>query len=616
MSDNKLFSEFPSITKEAWEQLINEDLKGADYEKKLVWKPLDGFSVQPYYMAEDVKNAMPANHPGQTPFIRGYQARGNTWKIIQQIDTTNTAEANSFACNALRRGADGVSFRLDFSDKQEEMAALLKDIDLKKSAVHFHSHHSYSILAELLKVEAASKGVQNSDLSGSFNFDSFGYYLLKGSYYNSHEDNMNELKCLIENVGKCLPGYKVMNVNGQHFANAGASAVQELGFAVASAHEYLQEMLNKGLKAEDVLPKMKMTLSVGPSYFLEMAKFRAARWLWASVASQYSGNPELQKITIHGVSSLYNKTLYDLYNNMLRNTTEAMSAALGGADEITILPHDFILGKESEFGDRIARNVQLLLKEESHFADVADPAAGSYYIESLTQSVAEYAWKQFQMIEENGGFRKAMESGLIKSEIEKTAAKREKDIATRKMVYVGVNNYPNTNEQFAEAAAFIKAPNAEGNALNMQRGAWSFEQIRMRTDKHVAAGNKRPRVTMLQFGNIAMRNARAIFATNFFGMAGYEITTILNDDSIQDGVKKAMYENPGIIVLCSSDEEYPTLGVEYLNALRNANIPVVMAGSPGDNEAMYREAGVHSFVHMRTAALEALENYHTVLSVQ
>lgn len=616
MSDNKLFSEFPPITKEAWEKLINEDLKGADYEKKLVWKPLDGFSVQPYYMAEDVKNAMPANHPGQTPFIRGYQARGNTWKIIQQIDTTNTAEANSFACNALRRGADGVSFRLDFSDKQEEMAALLKDIDLKKSAVHFHSHHSYSILAELLKVEAASKGVQNSDLSGSLNFDSFGYYLLKGSYYNSHEDNMNELKCLIENVGKCLPGYKVMNVNGQHFANAGASAVQELGFAVASAHEYLQEMLNKGLKAEDVLPKMKMTLSVGPSYFLEMAKFRAARWLWASVASQYSGNPELQKITIHGVSSLYNKTLYDLYNNMLRNTTEAMSAALGGADEITILPHDFILGKESEFGDRIARNVQLLLKEESHFADVADPAAGSYYIESLTQSVAEYAWKQFQMIEENGGFRKAMESGLIKSEIEKTVAKREKDIATRKMVYVGVNNYPNTKEEFAQAADFMNVAKAEGNALNMKRGAWSFEQIRLRTDKYVAAGNKRPRVTMLQFGNIAMRNARAIFATNFFGMAGYEITTILNDDSIQDGVKKALDEKPGIIVLCSSDDEYPTLGVEYLKVLRNTNIPLVLAGSPGENEALYREAGVHSFVHMRTAALEALENYHTVLSVQ
>ncbi|HBG70002.1 MAG: hypothetical protein A2W93_06020 [Bacteroidetes bacterium GWF2_43_63] len=616
MSDNKLFSEFPPVTKQAWEQLINEDLKGADYEKKLVWKPLDGFSIQPYYMAEDVKNVLPANHPGQAPYVRGYKASGNEWKIIQQIDSPDAAEANRFASNALQRGANGVSFKLDFSDKQEDLSTLLKDIDLTKSAVHFHSHHSYSILAELLKAEAASKGVQNSALSGSFNFDSFGYYLLKGEYYNSHEDNMNELKCLIENVGKSLPGYKVVNVNGQHFANAGASAVQELGFAIASAHEYLQEMLNKGLKAEDVLPKMRITLSVGPSYFLEMAKFRAARWLWATVAAQYTSNAELQKVTIHGVSSLYNKTLYDLYNNMLRNTTEAMSAALGGADEITILPHDFIVGKESEFGDRIARNVQLLLKEESHFADVADPAAGSYYIESLTQSVAEFAWNQFRMIESAGGFRKAMESGLIKTEIEKTAAKREKDIASRKMVYVGVNNYPNTNEQFAEAAAFVNAPIAEGNSLNIKRGAWSFEQIRMRADKHVAAGNKRPRVTMLQFGNIAMRNARAIFASNFFGMAGYEITTILNDDTIQDGVKKALDEKPGIIVLCSSDDEYPTLGMEYMAALRNSKIPVVMAGSPGDNEGVYREAGIHSFVHMRTAALEALENYHTVLSVQ
>lgn len=616
MSDNKLFSEFPPISKEAWEKLINEDLKGADYEKKLVWKPLDGFSVQPYYMAQDVESAIPANHPGQSPYVRGYKTRGNEWKIIQQIDSPDAAEANRFALNALKRGANGVSFRFDYSDKQADLSKLLKDIDLSESVVHFHANQSYGILAELLKTEASSKGLKNSDLRGSFNFDSFGYYLLKGSYYNSYEDNMNELKCLIDNVGKCLPGYKVLNVNGQHFANAGATAVQELGFAVASAHEYLQEMLNRGLKAEDVLPKMKITLSVGPSYFLEIAKFRAARWLWSTIASQYTSDPELQKITIHGISSLYNKTLYDLYNNMLRNTTEAMSAALGGADEITILPHDFILGKESEFGDRIARNVQLLLKEESHFGDVADPAAGSYYIESLTQSVADYAWKQFQMIEENGGFRKAMESGLIKAEIEKTTAKREKDIAARKQVYVGINNYPNTTETFAQAADFMSTPKAEGNALLMKRGAWSFEQIRMRTDKHVAAGNKRPRVTMLQFGNLAMRNARAIFATNFFGMAGYEITTIVNDDSVSEGVKKVLDAKPGIIVLCSSDDEYPTLGVEYLNALRDAKIPVVLAGNPGDNEGVYREAGVYGFVHMRTAALEALENYQTVLSVQ
>lgn len=616
MSDHKLFSEFPPISKEAWEQLINEDLKGADYEKKLVWKPLDGFSVQPYYMAEDAQHMMPANHPGQAPFVRGYNAKGNHWAIIQQIDSTNAEEANRFALQALSRGADGVSFRLDYINNNEDVAYLLKGIDLTESITHFHSFYSYSILAELMKAEIVRQGVDVSLMQGSFNFDSFGYYLTHGSYYNSCEDNMNELKCLIERVNQLLPRYKVLNVNGQHFANAGASAVQELGFSIASAHEYLQEMLNRGMKAEDVLPKMKITLSVGPSYFLEIAKFRAARWLWASVASQYTSNPELQKITIHGVSSLYNKTLYDLYNNMLRNTTEAMSAALGGADEITILPHDFLLGRESEFGDRIARNVQLLLKEESHFADVADPAAGSYYIESLTQSVAEYAWKQFQMIEENGGFRKAMESGLIKSEIEKTAAKREKDIASRKMVYVGVNNYPNTKEEFAQAADFMNEAKTEGNALNMKRGAWSFEQIRLRTDKHVAAGNKRPRVTMLQFGNIAMRNARAIFATNFFGMAGYEITTVLNDDAIQDGVKKSLDENPQIIVLCSSDEEYPTLGVEYLNAIRNTGIPVVMAGNPGENEGLFREAGVHSFVHMRTAALEALENYQTVLSVQ
>ncbi len=616
MSDNKLFSEFSPISKADWEKLINEDLKGADYEKKLVWKPLDGFSVQPYYMATDVQSVMQANHPGEAPYLRGYNAKDNNWKIVQQIDSLSLEEANGFAVKALQRGADGVSFRLDFINNREDIAFLLKGIDLTETSTHFHSFYSYSVLAELLKSEIERQGLKNNQLCGSFNFDSFGYYLLNGEYYNSFDDNMSELKCLIERCKVLLPNFSVLNINGQHFANAGSSTVQELGFAIASAHEYLQEMLKQGMKAEEVLPKMKITLSIGPSYFLEMAKFRAVRLLWATVAAQYTSNTELHKIRIHGVSSLYNKTLYDLHNNMLRNTTEAMSASLGGADEITILPHDHILGKENDFADRIARNVQLLLKEESHLGQVADPAAGSYYIETLTHSVAEFAWKQFQMIEENGGFRKAMESGLIKAEIEKTVQKRDKDIASRKMVYVGVNNYPNTKEVFSRAAEFIDLKPATGNALQMRRGAWSFEKIRLQTDKHVAEGKKRPQILMLQFGHLAMRNARAMFASNFYGLAGYDIVSMVNDDTIQNGVAKAMEHNPDIVVLCSSDDEYPTLGMEYTAALKAKNVVVAMAGNPGENEALFREAGIHSFVHLRTNALEALETYQSILSVQ
>lgn len=616
MSEKRIFSEFPPISKDEWEKLINEDLKGADYEKKLVWKTIDGFSVQPYYMSQDVGDAAPANHPGESPFVRGYNSKGNDWKIIQQINSEKIKEANEFAINAIERGADGVSFKLCFSDKQEDVSNLLKNIDLSKKQIHFHSNHSYSILAELICNEAKKRNYNAADLKGSFNFDSFGYYLLHGEYYNSHEDNMNELKCLIQNFGKMLPNYKLININGQHFANAGASVTQELGFAMASAHEYLTEMLSLNLPLEEILPKIRFTFSIGPSYFLEIAKFRAARHLWASIVEQYTKDTNLQKTTIHGISSLYNKTLYDLYNNMLRNTTEAMSASIGGADEITILPHDFLLGNETEFGDRIARNAQLLLKEESHFGKVADPAAGSYYIEMLTQKVADFAWKQFQTIEENGGFRKAMESGFIKAEIEKTNAKREKDIAMRKMVYVGINNYPNTKEHFENPDSFLSKKQTEGNALQMKRGASNFENIRLQTDSFVKAGNKRPTVLLCQFGNLAMRNARAIFATNFFGIAGYEINSIVNDNSVEEGVKEIVKEKPGIIVLCSSDEEYTTLGIEYLKALKQTNIPVVIAGNPGENETLFRENGVHSFIHVRTLALDALEDYQKVLSVK
>lgn len=617
MNDNLLFQEFPPISSREWREKIEADLKGADFEKKLVWKTDEGFSVQPYYRQEDIENLSVNTAPGAFPFVRGNEAEYNNWQIIQQIDSASIEEANKRAVLAVNHGANGISLRIDNVNSTEDLARLLKDIDLSKTAVHFYGGGSYSILAGYISKELERQNLEANKVYGSFNFDSFGYYLLNGKFYNSHDDNMNELVCLLDLMKNDLDNFKLININGQHFANAGAHAAQELAFSLGSAVEYINQLTEKGCNVENILSRMRMSLSIGPSYFMEIAKFRAVRLLWANIAKQYTENVELQKIRVHAVSTLYNKTVYDHYNNMLRNTTEAMSAAIGGVDEITILPHDFVLGKSSDFGDRIARNVQLILKEESHFDKVADPSAGSYYIENLTKLLAEEAWAAFLKIEEQGGFLKAMTDGVIKAEIEATVAKREKDIALRRKVYVGINNYPNTGEAFPKDAQFPRPKKAEGNALQMHRGAESFENLRYRTDAHVKAGNKRPVALMLQFGHLAMRNARAMFSTNFLGVGGYQIESIICETP--DEVQNIMNEyKPDIVVLCSSDEEYFKPGMQYLEAVKAAGgyKAVLIAGNLGENEEKFRDAGISDFIHIRSNALEMIQKFHQILSIQ
>ncbi|MBN2727639.1 MAG: methylmalonyl-CoA mutase small subunit [Bacteroidales bacterium] len=617
MSDNLLFHEFPPISSSEWKEKINADLKGADFEKKLVWKTEEGLKVQPYYRQEDLENLSVNTAPGAFPFVRGNEAEYNNWQIIQQINSPSLEEANKRAVQAVDRGAEGLSFGIDQVNNAEDLAFLLKNIDLTETYLHFHSANTYSILADLLRKEFARQNIDAEKVSGSFNFDSFGYYLLNGDFYNSHDDNMNELVCLLDLLKKDLPNFRLININGQHFANAGAHASQELAFSLASAVEYINQLTEKGCEVENILPRMRMSLSMGPSYFMEIAKFRAVRLLWANIAKQYTKNAELQKIRVRGVSSLYNKTVYDLYNNMLRNTTEAMSAAIGGVDEITVLPHDFVLGGDSEFGDRIARNVQLLLKEESHFDKVADPSAGSYYIENLTKMLAEKAWAEFLKIEEQGGFLKAMTDGFIKSEIENMRTQREKLISSRRKVYVGINNYPNLTEEFSTDQVYPQRKTAVGNALEMHRGAESFENLRYRCDAYAKAGNKRPVALMLQFGHPSMRNARAMFSSNFIGVGGYKIESLICENPA--GVSKLMQEiKPDMVVLCSSDEEYLETGMQYLEAVKAVGgyKAILIAGSPSENEEKFRAAGIDDFIHMRSNALEMIQKFHQILSIQ
>ncbi len=610
--DVKLFEEFPPITTQQWEEKILQDLKGADYEKKLVWKPVEGLNVRPYYRMENLATiAHMGSLPGSFPFVRGNNPQSNNWELRQVIVVDKAAEANAKALDAIKRGADAITFKVEKLAYQEEMDALLKGIDLSKTPVHFASANSYSILVELLMKTLAASKQDATKVRGSFDFDSIAWYTLHGEFYNSAEDNFNELACLINLVHKKLPGFKCFNVNAQHFHNAGANPVQELAYALAVASEYFNQLTDRKLDIAQIVPCMQLTLATGSDYFLEIARFRAARLLFAKMSQQYGGKDDSLKIYLHAVNSGFNKTLYDPYVNMLRTTTESMSAAIGGADAITGLALNQPYAEEDPFTSRVSRNTQIILKEESNLDKIVDPSAGSYYIENLTDNIASLVWDEFVKIESMGGYLKAFADGYIRTAVEKSASQKVMDIATRKVSVLGTNIYPNLKEEMLHDIRKETISPSKGG-LKLVRGAEAFETMRLATEKFVEKGNKKPSVLLVGFGNLAMRKARANFATNFFGVAGYSILDEYEAIDLKQTLHHVMECDPSIIVYCSSDEEYAGMATEIMKAAskeKSITAVHVIAGYPKDLMEDLKAAGAGDFIHVRSNLLETLNQY-------
>jgi methylmalonyl-CoA mutase len=367
---------------------------------------------------------------------------------------------------------------------------------------------------------------------------------------------------------------------------------------------------------------------------MEIAKFRAARWLWAKIVEAYKpqcncGNgcncmeesgldfcPCSAKIQTHAETSYFNMTVFDANVNMLRSQTEAMSATLGGVDSLTVLPYDCAYKQSDDFSERIARNQQLLLKEESHFDKVTDAAAGSYYIENLTNDLAQEAWKVFLEIEEHGGFFKTVESGRVQSAVNATAAARLKAVASRKEILLGTNQYPNftetTNgkiERQIEELELSTACDDGTPTLKPTRQALAFEQLRLATEKAA----KRPKVFMLTMGSLAMRLARAQFSSNFFGCAGYEIVDNLGFKTAEEGIKAAEKAKADIVVLCSSDDEYAELAPQAYQLAKDKFLFVV-AGAPACTDDL-KAQGIEYFINVRSNVLETLKGFNCKLSI-
>lgn len=616
----KLFEKFPPVSTEKWMEKITADLKGADFSKKLVWKTRDGLAVMPFYRQEDfAKLHHKTSLPGDYPYVRGTRIADNTWLVRQDITVRDYGEANLKALEILMKGVTSLGFIIDNPDtiNAANITMLLNGIHCESVELNFTSAGKAMELLASLQSAMWTSGTDLKRVRASIAADPLGRLMANGKLCVPVEEGLEYLAGLAREFVS-MPGLRPVNPSGTVFSNAGAGPVAELALTLSLGNEYLAYLTAQGIKPDVAASMIKFTFGIGPDFFPEIAKLRAARMLWAIIVKGYGPRSEESAVmNIHSVTGRWNKTLYDPYVNMLRTQTEAMSAALGGANSITVEPFDTIFRDHDNFSERIARNQQLLLMEESHLDKVADPGAGSYYIEELTAMIAREAWSLFLETENEGGFLAAMQKGSIQNKIISAASARKNDVGRRRETLLGTNQYPNFREQNAPEADTGRlfsdvTPSADDQVTRLIpfRGAEGFEKLRLATEH----ATRRPLAFMLTVGNPAMRRARAQFSSNFFACAGYQVKDNNGFDTAAEGVKAALDAKADIIVICSSDDEYATVAPEIFT-LTGQQAVVVVAGTPPCMDEL-KAAGLEHFISVRSDVLETLQMFNRILGIK
>ena len=602
----KLFTEFPPVPTEKWEEVITADLKGADYERKLVWRTGEGFNVRPYYRAENLEGIQfLGSQAGEFPFVRGTRTH-NRWHVHQTVAVECPKEANAEALKLLNSGVDSLGFSIAKEGfTAADLDELLREISIPAVELTFCGVQTGNV-AGLVLDKLEKEGLM-ADAHVAFCIDP----LVKGLSQKGDFCPPDGEKCfakivsLIERTRE-YKHIRIVTVSAGIFSNAGSTIVEELAFALSAGNDYLARLTDAGVDADTAARKLRFSFSVTSNYFMEIAKFRAARMLWANIVKGYAPAKNCAcKMMIHARTADWNQTVYDPYVNMLRGTTEAMSATIAGVHSLEVTPFDAAFENPTEFSKRIARNVELLLKNESHFDQVVDPAGGSYYVENLTQSIAAEAWKLFLEIEEKGGYTAAYKAGFVKERIAASAAAKDKAIATRRQTLLGANQYPNFTEVADKAitAEAVTRKQAEGNTLAPYRGAMAFEEMRL----HVDRSGRQPKAFMLTCGSLAMARARAQFSCNFFGCAGIRVQDNTFFKSIEEGVKAALESKAEIVVVCAADDDYAEAAPKVKELLGGKAI-LVVAGAPACMPELEAQ-GITNFINVKSNVLETLKFY-------
>ncbi len=682
-------NDFPPVSYDDWRAIVDESLKGVPFDRKLVTHTYEGIDVQPLYTRRDeLGEHDPLGFPGLPPFVRGSQPLGAAlggWDMRPEYAHPDIVITNRAILDDLEGGATSLHLRLDtavgqgfdpdsdasaeFSGQGGIIAYSIDDFDVALANVNLNMVGvTIDAGAAFLPAAAALAGLwQRRALSakearGAFNADPLAALARSGQLPVSSTAALESLADLAKWTVDEYPHVMAVGVDTSVYHDAGATAAQDIAFGMATAVEYLRAMTNGGLGLDAAARQILFRISLGTHHFLAIAKLRAARWLWSRVIEACGGSPAAGAMQIHARTSNRVLTQWDPHVNLLRNTVAVFAAGLGGADAITSVPFDAIARLPDAFSRRVARNTVLVLQEEAHLHRVIDPAGGSWFLDRLTQQLAEEGWEIFQGIEREGGMLLSLRSGGIASQIDAAYSLRAKDIARRKQGITGVSEFPDINEQrtghvtpdpatFRAAAATRMAKSRRENiAIHSQRSAADpaaatvematagatigqmahalgfhagpveamppllprsfaapFEKLRAASDEWQAVHGRRPRVFLANMGPVSHHTARASYSKNFFEAGGFEVVSNNGFSDVDAAAAQCARSEATIAVLCSSDKLYPEYVPSLPAKLKAAGArSVVLAGHPGDNEQAWRAAGVDRFIFMKCDVLATL----------
>lgn len=615
IKDINILDDFPKVSTKEWVNAIIKDLKGTDFDNKMLWKTVEGFNLNPFYREEDISNfKFLKSKTKKLPVVRGYKTENNNWEISQEITVENFTKANKQAISSLKNGADCLTFVLNDNTNllQSDVHKLLNNIALEKIKIRFITNFNFETFFELIENELKNRNIDFKKVQIEFNFAPISYFSITGDKKYIENKQFLKYSKLIKQISENLPESKAIGINAYDFANAGSLITQELAYSLAIASEYLSIFSDKGLDVKTIAKQITFNFAIGSNYFFEISKLRSIRMLWAKLLEAFiPDNSENIPINLNSVTTDWNKSSCDIYNNVLRQTTEAMAAIIGGTQSLTVRPFNSILGIADDFSNNLARNLQIILKEETHLNKVADIAGGSYYIENLTNNITNQAWKLFLEIEEKGGYIKAFKDGFIQTEIKHIQQQHYLAIATQKEVLLGVNRYPDLTEKYNKSQNKKRISKKQFNIepIEIFRGAEAFEKLRLETEKL----KQIPKVFLFTFGNLAQRKARAFFAANFFGCAGFDIIDNPGFEDIKDIAKAALNSKAEIVVICSSDDEYIEVVPQIAAILKNKTI-LVLACNPNEMIETYKDNGIEHFVYAKSNILEELKNFQFKIS--
>lgn len=682
-----LLGEFPPHTYDQWHEAAEKLLKGAPFEKLLVSKTYEDITIQPIYRREDIAGLEHRKQlPGTGSHVRGSQSGGFLkagWEVSQELIKCKPREVNKVIHEALNGGQTELNlvlsdvtangYDLDEMDRQvcglgfenlEDMEVALDGVELDAISTFWHSGAGSIPVAAIFFAVAKKRGIAFGALRGAFDIDPLAEMGLHGHLRQNLKTRLDHMAALTKFAIKHAPQMQTICVQGNLYHDSGASATQELAYMIATAVCYIEKMKKRGISPGELLPRMRISLSIGSDYFMEIAKVRAARWLWSKMAEAYG--VEEASIYIHARTSLWNKTTYDAHSNMLRVTSEAFAAVVAGVDGLHIGPYDEVIGRSDEFSRRIARNIHIILREECGLDQVIDPSGGSNYIEWLTDQLAGKAWGIFQQIEGAGGMVVALENGNVQKAIDVTYEKKRQNVRRRKDRIVGANMYPDlksgrlvpsgnsgckccsstcglstirrqevsglgsiipsTEAEMVEQAIAVAEKGAtigqigkatgvhEGRTFNIhqvprRRAAEEYEALRDAAAAFEETTGSAPSVLQLNMGPSRRYRLRADWTAAFYEAAGFKVNGATDFDSNEDAVA-ALTDSPATIAVITSDDVTYGECVESLAKAVKAAKPetiLIVAGAPGDKEGIWREAGVDDFVHVRVNNYEMNE---------